>query len=152
MSGIEMQHYKSSDGSFELDLPKSWTSSPADRLNSPNELIRFGSKENGWHLLIIFRATRDPQSSPQSHAQQVQQVLAKSGFSNFVSGAATIGTRQVLTLDFDKPVGGTWSCRHYFFFDGPVVYTLGFGTNKRDAMFNLFDQIARSFVFGKPPG
>jgi hypothetical protein len=153
MNAIELQHYKSSDGNFGLDIPKSWISSPADHLNSPNEVIRFGSHENGRHLLIIFRATRDPQSSPQSHSEQVQQLLAKSGFSNFVSTATTIGTAQVLTPDFARPaVRGAWSCRHYFFFDGTVVYTLGFGTSKRDAMFDVFDEIAKSFVIGKPFG
>jgi hypothetical protein len=28
-----------------------------------------------------------------------------------------------------------------------LSYTLGFGTNKRDAMFDLFDRVAKSFVF-----
>jgi hypothetical protein len=152
MNGLEMQHYKSSEWNFELDMPRNWVASPADRLNSPNEVIRFGSSENGRHLLIIFRASYDPPRNPQSHAGQVQQVLAQSGFSNFVAGEIAIGTQRVLTLDFDKPAGGTWSCRHYFFFDGPVVYTLGFGTNRRAAVLDLFDQMAKSFVFGKPAG
>jgi hypothetical protein len=53
----------------------------------------------------------------------------------------------VVTLDFDKPTpdGGTWSCRLYFIIDGTLVYTLGFGTNKRDAMFDLYDRMAKSF-------
>ena len=28
-----------------------------------------------------------------------------------------------------------------------LVYTLGFGTNKRDAMFDLYDRMAKSFTF-----
>jgi hypothetical protein len=33
-----------------------------------------------------------------------------------MTGATSIGSRTVLTLDFDKPDnnGGTWSVRHYF--------------------------------------
>jgi len=59
----------------------------------------------------------------------------------------------VRTLDFEKtmPDGSTWSCRHYFIIDGTLVYTLGFGTDKRDAMFGLYDKMAKSFVLRNSP-
>ena len=81
----------------------------------------------------------------------IQEVLAKDGFSNFVSGETRIGSRRVLTLDFSRtnPDGSVWSCRYYFVIDGTAIYILGFGTIRRDAMFDTFDRMAKSFVFGK---
>jgi beta-lactamase regulating signal transducer with metallopeptidase domain len=162
MKDSKMKHYKSSgEWHFELDIPKRWNSFPAVPTNSPNEVIRFASHEDGNHLLIVFRNPYDPQQSPEAYSGQIQQYLEKAGFSHFVSGETTIGSRRVVTLDFDKfvpaggtwlPDGGTWSCRHYFFIDGTVAYILGFGTNKRDAMFDLYDRMAKSFVSEEPPG
>jgi hypothetical protein len=56
----------------------------------------------------------------------------------------------VLTLDFDRsrPDGKTWSVREYFILDGTLSYVLGFGTTDRDAMFGLYDRMAKSFTFG----
>ena len=42
-------------------------------------------------------------------------------------------------------------CRHYFVINGTLVYTPGFGTNNRDAMFDLYDRTARSFVLEQTP-
>ena len=147
-----MKHYKNSEWHFELDIPKRWNAFPPVSSNSPNELIRFASQENGTHLLIIFRGPYNPQTSPEDFSKKIQQILADHGFSNFVTGETTIGSRKVLTLDFDRTSkeGFTWSCRHYFVIDGTLVYTLGFGTSKRDAMFDLYDRMAKSFVYEGP--
>ena len=79
----------------------------------------------------------------------VQKVLANGGFSNFVSARPASDLDKSLTLDFDRtnPDGSVWSCRHYFIVDGTLMYTLGFGTTGRDAMFDTFDRMAKSFVF-----
>jgi beta-lactamase regulating signal transducer with metallopeptidase domain len=146
----EMRHYKSSsEWRFELDIPKRWNSFPAVPTNSPNEVIRLASHEDGNHLLIVFRNPYDPQESPEAYSGRIQQSLEKNGFSHFVSGETIIGSKRVVTLDFDRPTpnGGTWSCRHYFITDGTLSYTLGFGTTQRDAMFDRFDRMAKSFVF-----
>ena len=51
-------------------------------------------------------------------------------------------------LEFDRPQdGGTWSCREYFVADDMLLYTLGFGTNNKDAMFEIYDRMAGSFTF-----
>jgi hypothetical protein len=42
--------------------------------------------------------------------------------------------------------------KHYFVIDETLVHTLGFGTNKRDAMFELYDRMAKSFVSEAEPG
>jgi hypothetical protein len=70
-------------------------------------------------------------------------------FSNFVSGETSIGSRQVLTLDFDRtnPDGSVWSRRQYYIIEGTLQYTLGFGNTGRDAMFNTYDRMAKRFVF-----
>jgi beta-lactamase regulating signal transducer with metallopeptidase domain len=145
---FEMQHYQSSEWKFALDIPKSWNKFPPVPTNSPFEVIRFASQENGNHLLIVFRNPYDPKVSPNALLDQVQQVLTKGGFSNFVTAETTIGSKRVLTLDFDRPTpnGGTWSCRQFFVIDGTLVYVLGFGTNNRKAMFDLFDRISTTFV------
>jgi beta-lactamase regulating signal transducer with metallopeptidase domain len=151
---VEMKHYTSSEWHFSLDVPKRWNTFPAVPTNSPNEVIRFASSEDGFHLLIVFRNPYAPQQGPRAYSDQIQQFLTKAGFSNFVTGETTIGSKQVLTLDFDRPApnGGTWSCRHYFVINGTLMYVLGFGTNRRDAEFDLFDRMAKSFVSTEPAG
>ena len=39
------------------------------------------------------------------------------------------------------------SCREYFLAEDTLQYTLGFGTNNKDGMFDLYDRMARSFEF-----
>jgi beta-lactamase regulating signal transducer with metallopeptidase domain len=152
-NGVETIHYTNSQWSFRLDVPKSWNVFPPVSANSPFEVIRFMSVDEGTHNLIVFRNPRDPKASATSIADGAEQVLAKAGFSNFNTAEINIGSRQVVTLDFDKhmPDGAIWSCRQYFIVDGSLVYVLGFGTsNNRDAMFNLYDQMAKTFVIGEP--
>ena len=153
INDIEMKRYKSKEWNFGLDIPTRWNSFPAVPTNSPNEVIRFASHESGVHLLIIFRNPYDPKKDPKAYSDQIQQILANVGFRNFVAAETSIGSRAVLTLDFDKPEdnGGTWSCRHYFVIDGTLAYVLGFGTNQRDAMFDLYDRIAKTFVVEETP-
>jgi hypothetical protein len=146
MNMTEMKHYKSSEWQFALDVPRQWNSLPPVSTNSPNEVIRFASKEDGTHLLIIFRELHDPKRALRAVSDRVQQVLASHGFGNFVQAETSIGSSPALTLDFDKPqAGGTWSCRHYFVAEGTLRHTLGFGTTNKAGMFELFDRMAKSF-------
>jgi hypothetical protein len=115
MNPTDMKHYQSSEWNFALDIPRRWNSFPPVSTNSPYELIRFASHEDGTHLLIIFRKPHDPKQSLKALADQVQQVLASAGFGNFATAETTVGPRAALMLDFDRPQGdGTWSCREYF--------------------------------------
>ena len=148
MNETEMKHYKSAEWNFTLDIPKRWHGMPPVSTNSPNEVMRFASKEDGIHLLIVFREIHDPKQTLSEVSDGVQKVLAKNGFSNFVPAETTIGSLAARTLDFDKPKGdGSWSCRHYFVADGTLRYTLGFGTTNRSEMFELYDRMAKSFQF-----
>jgi hypothetical protein len=115
MNAIDMKHYESSEWSFALDIPKQWNSFPRVCTNSPYELIRFASREDGTHLLIVFREPHDPKQTLKEVSDRVEnQFLASKGFGNFAFTETTIGSRAVLMLDFDKPqVDGTWSCRHW---------------------------------------
>jgi hypothetical protein len=120
--------------------------------NSPNEVVRFFSPENGHHGLIIFRNFFGADNAPtlKEFLDHRQRELAKGGFSNFVPGEATVGSRQVATLDFESPPGADHSityCRHYLFIDGRIGYVLAFGTSKREQMLSVFDRMAKSFVF-----
>jgi Glyoxalase superfamily protein len=148
INNIEMKRYISKEWNFALDIPARWNAFPAVPTNSPNEVIRFASHESGKHLSIIFRNPYDPKQSPKAYSDEIQQILAKGGFGNFVSAETSIGSRAVLTLDFDKPddKGGTWSVRHYFVIDGTLAYVVSFGTTQWDAMIDLFDRIAKTFV------
>ena len=111
MNAIEMKHHWSSEWKFSLDIPKRWHSLPPVSTNSPNEV----SKEDGAHLLILFREIHDPKQGLKQISDAVRDVLAGHGFGNFVRAETNIGPRVVLTLDFDRPKdSGTWSCRHYF--------------------------------------
>ena len=147
-NSAEMRHYRNDEWKFELDIPKQWVVMPPVPSNGP-EVVRFESKENGYHGLIVWRAANDPRQDPKSVRDSVQKVLAAGGFSNFVSGEASIGSRKVLTLDFDRtnPDGSVWSCRQFYIIDGALMYTLGFGTTGRDAMFDTYDRMAKSFAF-----
>jgi len=154
--GPDMTRYQSPQWGFSLDIPKRWNAFPAVPTNSPQEVIRFASHENGIHLLIVFRAPYDPKEDPKSFSDRIQQVLAKNGFANFVTAETTIDGKRVLTLDFSRTMkdgsGRTWYCRHYFVIDDTLIYTLGFGTSDRDAMFDLYDRMAKSFVAQPPAG
>ncbi len=144
----ELKHYTNAEWNFALSIPKRWNSFPPVCTNSPWELIRFASHEEGTHLLIIFRKPHDPRKSLKEVIREVEQQLAGQGFGNFETRETSIGPRTALTLDFDRPQGdGTWSCREYILADGTLSYTLGFGTNKKAGMFELFDRIAKSFEF-----
>jgi len=144
-----MKRYKSSEWNFALDIPKRWNSFPPVSTNSPAEVIRFASCEDGTHLLIIFRFPHDPKQSLKELSDHVQQILANKGFGNFATAETTIGSRAVLMLDFDKPkvegIDGFWNCREYFITDGTLRYTLGFGTTNKEGMFKLYDRMAKSF-------
>ena len=121
---------------------------PPQCTNSPNEVMRFASKENGTHVLIVFREIHDPKKPFQEVSDAVQKILASHGFGNFLPGKTSIGSRVALTLDFDRTKdGGTWSCRHYFVAEGTLRYILGFGTTDKAEMFELYDRMAKSFEF-----
>jgi hypothetical protein len=148
MNTTEMKRYRSAEWNFALDIPRRWHSFPPVSSNSPLEVIRFASKEDGTHLVIIFRGPRDPQTPLKEACDQAQQILSKQGFGNFTTTETAIGSRAALLLEFDRPQGGgTWSCREYFLADGTLQYTLGFGTTNKDGMFELYDRMAKSFEF-----
>ena len=148
MNPTEMKRYKSAEWNFTLDIPRRWHAFPPVSSNSPLEVIRFASKEEGNHLVIIFRGPRDPKKPLKETCDQTQQLLAGKGFGNFSITETTIDTRPALMLEFDRPQhGGTWSCREYFVAEDTLQYTLGFGTNNKDRMFELYDRMARSFDF-----
>jgi hypothetical protein len=148
MNMTEMKRYKSAEWNFALDIPKRWHAFPPVSSNSPLEVIRFASKEEGTHLVIIFRGPRDPKKPLKEACDQAQTILASKGFANFSTTETAIGTRAALRLEFDRPQdGGTWSCREYFVAEDTLQYTLGFGTSNKDSMFELYDRMARSFEF-----
>jgi hypothetical protein len=149
----EMKRYESSEWNFALDIPKRWNSFPPVPSNSQYEVIRFRSHEDGIHLLIVFRMPHNNQKSREEIFGNVKESLARKGFGNFVTNKTTIGSREALMLDFDKPQGaGIWSCRHYFIPEDTLEYTLGFGTNNKASMFELYDRMAKSFeIIAKLP-
>jgi len=141
-----LTRYASPGGDFALEIPAHWRSSPAVLTNSPHEVIRFSSHEEGIHLLIVFRGPQLPGQSLEERSAHVQHLLAGKGFVNFSTAEAQIGPWAARTLDFERPQGGgVWSCREYFVTDGEHSYTLGFGTTDRNRMFALFERIAQSF-------
>ena len=144
------QRYQNTEWKFGLDIPKGWNRFPPVMANSPFEVVRFGSGDNGFQILIIFRNDIDAQSGLAAHIAAIEASLGKAGFGNFVTGQITVGSRQVTTLDFNRTNsdGTTWSCRQYIFVDGALLYTLGFGSNaKPDAVLAQQDSMAKSFTF-----
>jgi BlaR1 peptidase M56 len=144
------QHYQNTEWKFGLDIPQGWNRFPPVMANSPFEVVRFGAGANGFQILIIFRNSIDAQSGVAAHIAAVEGVLTKAGFGNFVTGQIAVGSRQVTTLDFNRTNsdGTTWSCRHYIFVDGALLYTLGFGSvAKPDVVLAQEDSMAKSFTF-----
>jgi beta-lactamase regulating signal transducer with metallopeptidase domain len=154
IDGLAMKHYESVEWKFALDVPKRWNAFPPVSSNSPNEVIRFLSNENGVHSLIVFRIPKDPAQSTTALSANIQNILATKGFGNFVSGETIIGSQKVATLAFDRPRqdggAGTWNAIYYYFTDGTLAYVLGFGTTDRNAMFPLYEKMAKTFVSNEP--
>ena len=107
MNTTEMKRYNSAEWNFALDIPKRWNSFPPVSSNSPLEVIRFASKEDGTHLVIIFRGPLDPKQPVKEVRDRAQRILAKQGFGNFITSETTVGSRPALMLEFDRP----WSPR-----------------------------------------
>jgi hypothetical protein len=152
INNIEMKRYISKEWNFALDMPARWNVFPAVPTNSPYEVIRFASHEDGVHLSIIFRNPYDPKKGQQAFIEMIKSYLVKAGFGNFVQAETTIGSRVVPTLDFDKPDDkfGTWSVRHYYVFYGTLAYNVSFSSSNWHAMVGLFDRIAKTFVVDDP--
>ena len=144
------QHYQNTEWKFGLDIPNGWSRFPPVLANSPFEVVRFGSGQNGYQILVVFRSFVDAQSGVAAHIAAVEETMGKLGFGNFVTGQVMLGSRPVTTLDFNRTNsdGGTWHARQYIFVDGALMYTLGFGTNaKPEAVLAQEDSMAKSFTF-----
>jgi len=117
--------------------------------NSPNEIIRFASHEEGTHYCIVFRLPHNPKLTPRAFAEGIQETLKKQEFSNFVISETELKAGSGLKLDCDRPQGdGIWHVREYFIFDETLIHTLGFGTNRwDDRQIDLFGEMAQSFRF-----
>jgi hypothetical protein len=144
---VQMKRYTNTEWSFALDVPARWHAFPPAPSNGPFEVIRFISGDNA---LEVGRQPFDPSTNLDQAVKNVQGLKAD-GFSNFVTGETTIGSRSARTLTFDKnrPDGKLWSVREYFIGDGSLLYVLSFGTTDRMAMFGLYDRIAKSFTFNE---
>lgn len=146
----QMTHYRSAAWGFELDVPRGWNAFPPPRFNR-YEVIRFASDEQGMHALDIVRLPYDHERSTADFLAQTQQAMAKLGFSSFVKGEATIGSKQVPTLDFQKTQGQLVHCRQYYIIDGTLLYLLSFSTDRPEAMMDQFAQVAASFTYTDRP-
>ena len=149
-NAVEMKHYRNEHWKFELDIPARWTVVPTGV--GKNEVAHFISVENGKHQVLVSRHMMRPKQTPKMVVDENQQNLTQKGYTNFVSGETMIGSNRALTLDFEThapeaPDGKTWYCRHYYVIKGNIGYLLAFGTSDRDAMFDVYDRMAKSFVF-----
>jgi hypothetical protein len=77
MDTTDMKRYQSAEWQFALDIPRSWHSFPPVSSDSPLEVIRFGSKEDGTHLVIIFRGPRDPKQPLKEVSEPAQKKLVQ---------------------------------------------------------------------------
>lgn len=146
------RRYISKRWGFGIDISQRWNAFPAVPTNSPYEVIRFASREQGNHLMIIFREPRDPEQSSDQHLAQMQDRLQKNGFGSFAPRETKIGASTVRTLDFNKAMDdGIWSVRHYVVAAETLRYVLGFGTNRWESMLPLFERMAKSFTFEPLP-
>jgi hypothetical protein len=60
-----MEQYRGAEWNFAIDLPTHWNIFPPVLSNSPWEVIRFASREEGaYHLAVVFREAIDPKQTP----------------------------------------------------------------------------------------
>jgi beta-lactamase regulating signal transducer with metallopeptidase domain len=149
-NGATTRHYHNTDWNFGLDVPIGWNRFPPLLSQSPNELMRFVSSEQ--NVLSIYRSFFDAQKGFSSYLAAHEDFLQKKGDANFRAGQATLGSRQVATLEYSRPTAdgtGTWSFRQYFLVQGTVLYLLSFATlsGVPDTLIPLQDRMAQSFTF-----
>ena len=148
-NSMEIKHYRNEEWKFELDIPKQWIVVPPvqatvrksfdfirkiagsrrlDRLarnelskSHPEVLQRCGSTSAGQGRVLEFRLGRDQHRIETRPDARLRSDPAR---------------REPLEL---SPL-----LRHR---RRQLRYVLGFGTSRRDAMFDTFDRVAKSFVF-----
>lgn len=151
-AGASTQHYQNTEWNFGLDLPAGWIRFSPDLNSSPREVVRFGSGQSGKQLLIVFRNFYDTQKGLSAYITTDEQELEKKGRTHFATGEATVGSRHVTTLDFDRTEadGSIWTTHQYLLTQGSLLYTLSFGTNSKQpaTLIPLEDSVATSFTFG----
>jgi hypothetical protein len=142
-----LRHYKSADWGFGIDIPQEWRGFPPNRMNSPNEIVRFYPPKPNTGELIVFRKPHDPKLADTQVIDTAEKILARGGYTHFVRGKAMLGAKSAITLDFDRagPIE-TQNVREYFIFDDGGDYVLGFGTVDPAGMFPLYERMARSFT------
>jgi hypothetical protein len=146
--------YHNQEWGFGLDLPIGWNRFPTVLDESaPFEVARFRSRQGGVdHVLIVFRSPRELGESLQSSVDVVQRALTPLNFVGFARGETKIGVDSALTLESEQmQEEGLWHCRHYLFASGAILYTIGFGTYRKDLGFGLCDSIVRTFYIGDRP-
>ncbi|HEY6457882.1 MAG TPA: M56 family metallopeptidase [Steroidobacteraceae bacterium] len=144
---------------FELDLPIHWLPVPS---GSTVHLLRrqalsFGTSDSTDRLLTVLRHTNGPAKEDfKTILESAQHDMANSGFVHFVPSAAiTIGSKRAIALDFErapKNGEGIWYCRNYYILGTHGAYILQFAARnitaaQRDAVFEVYDRMAKSFVF-----
>jgi hypothetical protein len=101
-------------------------------------------------MLILFRNFYDAQKGLDTYISLDEENLEKAGYSHFIKGETLLGSRRVVTLDFDRPHadGSTGTIHQYLLVEGTLLYTLSFSTtaSMRD-MIPLTDRMATSFTF-----
>jgi hypothetical protein len=149
MAEIVMANYRSQEWNFSIDIPERWNKFPPVSTNSPNEVIRFVSHEDGVHCCIVFRMPRNPKQAPRAYAESIKDVLSKQDFSNFAISDTKLKSGAGLKLDCSRlQEHGLWYVREYFIFHETLIHTLGFGAHRwDDAQTDLFERMAQSFDF-----
>jgi hypothetical protein len=158
-NSMAVKHYRNSEWKFALDLPGHWQAIPPRSANNSDSrmVMSFGSSDSSDRLLIVTRHSYVPSKETlKTILDSAEQDMARSGFLHFVPGEpVTIGAKRAIRLDSErapKDGEGVWYCRNYYILGSHGAYILAFGARnitaaQRDAVFNTYDRIARSFVF-----
>jgi beta-lactamase regulating signal transducer with metallopeptidase domain len=163
-NSIQDVHYINNEWKFELDLPTHWMPLPSRSTPDllPGHAKSFGTSDSTNRLLTVLRHTYDPSKEKfktilfKTILESAQQDMANMGFVHFVPGASiTIGSKPAISLDFERAPRngeGVWYCRNYYILGTRGAYILQFGARnitaaQRDAVFKVYDRMAKSFVF-----
>jgi hypothetical protein len=148
----DLRRVEKPDDGFVLHVPADCAEAPADKLNNPYELARWGSLTNDGvrRLYLVMRRPGSTGLDPRVAAEATQRNLERS-FKHFVLAETTVDGRPAARLDFQmgNPSSywgfGVWRAREYFVPVGNLVWTLGLGSSREEPDAALFEAMANGF-------
>jgi hypothetical protein len=128
-------------------VPEVWTEFPPLPSNSPYEVARFGYRDEGRHICLVFRQPGPPGLTLQAYAEGARRSLEAKGFENFNVEELTLDRRPAIRMNYGATRFdfGPWFVGEYFLVVQHVGYALGLGPSRPAVDAATYDQMAARF-------